>query len=356
VADGAKTQKYNPSGTSPVVFDAKPSFGVALDPSNDHVYVDEGNRVVEFDTGGAEVGTPTGSGSLSGSIGVAANSGNLYITNQGNGKVFSYGPGVTPPDPSTDNPVVVNSVSESAVRNTGDFQVSSSGDDAVFTSTLPLTGYDNASHRQVFRYHHPSSTLDCVSCNPTGEQSSVEATLPSQGLGLIDDGRVFFNSIEGLVDRDLNGKEDAYEWEPHGVGGCEESAGCVELISTGFSPFASSLLSVNASGTDAYFFTRHKLVTQDENGNSVKIYDARSLGGFPFVPPAVPCKASDECHGPSTAAPVPPNIKSTAGTPSGTSAGTCKRGFKMKRGRCVKKRKHRGGKKSHRTNSTRRHG
>jgi hypothetical protein len=356
VADGSKTQKYNPSGTSPAVFDAKASFGVAVDPSGDHVYVDEGKRVVEFDTAGAEVGMPTGSGSLSGSVGVAADSGNLYITNQGNGKVFSYGPGVTPPDPETDNPVVVNGVSQSGVRNTGDFQISPSGDDAVFTSTLPLTGYDNASHREVFRSHDPGSTLDCASCNPTGEQASGEAELPSQGLGLADDGKVFFNSIEGLVDRDLNGKEDAYEWEVDGVSGCEETAGCVELISTGFSPFASSLLSVNGSGTDAYFFTRDKLVTQDENGNNVKVYDARSLGGYPFVPPAVPCKASDECHGPSTPAPAPPNIKSTAGTPTGPSHGTCKRGFAKKRGRCVKKRKHRGRKKSHRSNSTRRHG
>jgi hypothetical protein len=130
----------------------------------------------------------------------------------------------------------------------------------------------------------------------------------------------------------------------------------VELISTGFSSFASSLLSVNGSGTDAYFFTRDRLVTQDENGNNVKIYDARSLGGFPFVPPAIPCKASDECHGPGTPAPVPPNIKSTAGTPAGAAPGTCKRGFAKKHGRCVKKKKRRGGKKSHRRTSTRRHG
>ena len=54
-----------------------------------------------------------------------------------------------------------------------------------------------------------------------------------------------------------------------------ESRAAFELISTGTSPFGSSLLGVSADGTDAYFFTRDKLVTQDENGTRVKIYDAR---------------------------------------------------------------------------------
>ena len=81
---------------------------------------------------------------------------------------------------------------------------------------------------------------------------------------------------------------------------CHVEIGCVELISTGTSLYASSLLGVSADGTDAYFFTREKLATEDENGNTVKIYDARAFGGFPFVPPAVPCKASDECHGPAS--------------------------------------------------------
>ena len=38
------------------------------------------------------------------------------------------------------------------------------------------------------------------------------------------------------------------------------------LISTGTSPFASSLLGVSANGTDAYFFTRDTLTPRIENG------------------------------------------------------------------------------------------
>ena len=68
-------------------------------------------------------------------------------------------------------------------------------------------------------------------------------------------------------------------------------------ISTGTSPFDSSLLGVSANGNDVYFFTRDTLVPQDENGELVKIYDARGIGGFYVTPEPPPCKASDECHG-----------------------------------------------------------
>ena len=71
---------------------------------------------------------------------------------------------------------------------------------------------------------------------------------------------------------DLDNREDVYEWEN----------GKTSLISTGLSPFNSSLLSASADGTDAYFFTRDTLVPQDINGSLVKVYDARENGGFPY--------------------------------------------------------------------------
>jgi hypothetical protein len=310
---------------------------VAVDPSNDHVYVDEGNRVVEFDSAGNPVGAPTGSGLISGSTGVAADSGNLDISNHAALNVASYGPAVIPPDPSTDAPVVVDSVSAAGTRNTADFQVSPSGNDAGFSSTLPLSGYDNAAHREVFRFDSPSNALDCVSCNPTGEQATGEATLATNGLSLSDDGRVFFNSTEGLVDRDLNNKMDVYEWEK----GAGVQEGTIELISTGASPLDSSLLGVSADATDAYFFTHDTLVSGDNNGNRVKIYDARAGGGFPEVPPAIQCQASDECHGAGSPIPSAPPVRSITGSGGNlVPAEACKAGYVRKQGRCVRKRKH----------------
>jgi hypothetical protein len=340
------TEKYSPSGKDEGQLDGNPSKGVTVDPSNDHIYVDEGDRVVEFDPAGEEVGAPTGTGSLTKSIGLATDSGTLVVSSKDRTNVTIFGPPVLPSDPSTDNPAVIDSVSAPGVLNTADFQVDPSGD-AVFTSTLPLTGYDNAAHREVFRYDGPSGQLTCASCNPTREQATGEATLARNGLSLTDEGRVFFNSTEGLVDRDLNEKQDVYEWEPEGFEfefehekfqTCEEAGGCIQLISTGTSPLDSSLLGASADGTDAYFFTHDTLVSSDGNGNRVKIYDARADGGFAQTPPPHQCQASDECHGPSSQAPPPPDIKTIAGTPVGNLS-QCKKGFVRKHGKCVKRKK-----------------
>ncbi len=302
------TEKYSAAGTDLGQFSGEPSYAVEVDPSDDHVYINQGDRVVELDSAGNQVASPTGAGQISGSFGLGVDSGKLYISNPSQTNVASFGPGILPSDPEVDNPVVVDSVSSAGTRNTADFEVNSSGNDAVFTSTLPLSGYNNAGHREVFRYDAPSDTVDCASCNPTGEQATGEASLASSGSSLTDDGRVFFNSTEGLVDRDLNDKLDAYEWE---------SGDGIELISTGTSPLDSSLLGVSTDGTDAYFFTHDTLVSSDDNGTRVKIYDARADGGFDQAPPPHQCQASDECHGPSSQAPLPIDIKTIAGTPVG---------------------------------------
>jgi hypothetical protein len=325
LAASGSAEKYSSSGSDLGPLDEGPASGVAVDATDDHVFVDHGEEVLEYDSTGNRVNLPIGAGFISNSIGVAADAGVLEVTNRGTTNVASYGPAVIPGDPETDNPLVIDSVSSPSTRYTGDFEVSPSGDDAVFTSTLPLTGYENLGHREIYRYDAPSDRVDCSSCNPTGEPASGEASLPVNGLGLSDDGRVFFNSTEGLVDRDLNNRKDAYEWE---------SGKGIELISTGTGPLASSLLGISADATDAYFFTRDTLVAGDDNGSRVKVYDARSLGGFPFVPAELPCKASDECHGAGSPTPPLPSVGSEAGTPIGnerTASKKCKVGGKCRR-------------------------
>jgi hypothetical protein len=340
---------YSPSGVFLRKLKVNQAMGVGVDYSNDHVFVAEKDRLAEFDSTGGRVGGPIGVGRLSSPISVAIDQGKLAASNSGPGKVAVFGPAARPPFPSTDNPLVVDSVTAPGDLHTADFQVAPNGDSAIFTSTLPLTPYDNAGHREVLRYSASADGLDCASCPSTGALATRDAALPVDGLALTDDGRVFFNSGEGLVDRDLNNKEDAYEWEPAGIGGCAPPAGCLELISAGTSPTPSSLLGASADGIDAHFFTRDKLVAEDGNGSSVKIYDARAFGGFPFVPNPVPCKASDECHGPGSDTPPPANIKSTAGTPESVlPAAKCRKGFVKKSGRCVKRRKARKQTKRHR--------
>ena len=54
----------------------------------------------------------------------------------------------------------------------------------------------------------------CVSCDPTGSQASTNSVLPPSGLGLLEDGRVFFNTGEALTLSDTNENLDAFEWSP----------------------------------------------------------------------------------------------------------------------------------------------
>jgi hypothetical protein len=204
----------------------------------------------------------------------------------------------------TDNPAVTDGVSDSEAHHYGDFQVTPGGDDAAFVSRLPLTEYSNAGHQEIYRYDAPADQLVCASCAPTGAQATGDAFLPSRGLGLSNDGRVFFTSTDPLAPSDNNGKKDVYEWNEGSIG----------LISTGIGFFDAGVLSASADGVDVYFFTRDTLAPQDRNGSAMKIYDAREEGGFPFNPPSVPCQASDECHGPGSQAAGPPNIGSYRGS------------------------------------------
>jgi hypothetical protein len=220
--------------------------------------------------------------------------------------------------------------------------------------------------------------LRCISCNPTGAQSSgheiatglnsaigpwAAATVPRfetdlyQSRYLSDDGsRVFFNSYEALVPSDTNGREDVYEWEASGTGDCTTASssyvpseeGCLSLISTGRSNEDSEFVDASPTGSDVFFTTSEGLVPQD--AGLVDVYDARVDGGFPA--PGVPSAAceGEACQGavvsPLDATPAsftfsgPGNI--TAPIPTVSRAATvkpkikpCRKGTVRKKGKCV---------------------
>ena len=255
--------------------------------------------------------------------------------------LFAVRPGDAPQFVATleaENPAVRNAVKDSEMRRWGDFQVSGDGRYAMFATTEPLkAGYDNDGFAQVYHYDADAPQLDCVSCLPTEERPTADATLPAHGLGLASDGKVFFNSRDRLAMRDANAKLDAYEWQQ----------GAARLISTGTSAFDSGLLTITADGKDAFFFTRDRLVERDFNGETMKIYDAREGGGFFVLPEEQPCAASDECHGPGTEAALPPAIGTFKGSggQAKPSPSRCRKGFVKRRGRCVKRHRKRAGKK-----------
>jgi hypothetical protein len=279
---------------------------------------------------------------ISGGGGVAAATGAIYFLSP-----ESFGGQGTPNQPNLylahpngsislvgtlepDNPLVLDSVKANATRKSGEFQTTSAGNYAAFTSTLPLSGLDTDGFLTVFRYAADADQLACTSCETSGTTEAgiaAPAELPPAGLGLAADGRVFFTTAAQLSLLDANARKDVYQW----------SGADPQLISAGAGPFGSELLTVSPDGEDAFFFTHDVLAPEeDRNGSLAKIYDAREGGGFFVLPAAVPCQASDECHGAGSPTPGLPDIKSSGKT-SASYVLVCPKTRIKRRGQCVKK-------------------
>ena len=126
--------------------------------------------------------------------------------------------------------------------------------------------------------------------------------------------------------RDADGIIDVYEYVD----------GRPQLISTGIGENNGAadqivgLVGVSADGIDAFFSTYETLVGQDKNGPFYKFYDARTGGGFRYIPPQAPCAAADECHGPGSSSPAAPQFGTVADLGSGGNAHSNKNTKKKK--------------------------
>jgi hypothetical protein len=247
------------------------------------------------------------------------------------------------------------------------------GGHLVFVSAARLSDYDNTdvvsgkADREVYLYE-AGGELRCASCNPSGARPAG-ADLGGGTLGtaawipgyqhelygrrpLAEDGsRLFFNSVDALALRDVNGAQDVYQWEAPGTGTCSiasptysaQNGGCVDLISSGESPRDSEFVEASATGEDVFIRTESSFVPQDPG--SVDIYDARVGGGFPA--PLEPVA----CEGDACSTPPPPLYQTPASAgfqgPGDASPGKkprCRKGKVRRKGRCVAKRKRHGGK------------
>jgi hypothetical protein len=214
-------------------------------------------------------------------------------------------------------------------------RVSADGLHAAFTSSAPLTGFDNTDQvsgqadAEVFLYDAATDELLCASCNPVGARPkgvNLDPTLPFWSAAHIpgwenqfhasralsaDGKRLLFEAADRLALEDTNGVQDVYQWEAPGTGACTEASptyspqngGCVDLISSGKSKQPSELVDASSDGSDVFFKTTESLWAGDPG--LADIYDARTGGGFPPPPPPVdPCVSPDDCR---PAAPAPGN-------------------------------------------------
>ncbi len=235
-------------------------------------------------------------------------------------------------------------------------QISPDGAHAAFLTAARLTNYDNVSPatpsgdltawREIYTYDAEANEVDCASCMPTGEppKNDYEKTgsfitnvllkdvmASTSGRFMSDDGRVAFATADALVPADTNGKIDVYEYVDNrpqlitnGTGDRDMQSGTVVYPSTHV-----GLEGISTDGVDLYFSTFESLVGTDRNGSFIKFYDARTNGGFPFVPPALPCSAADECHGDTS----PKAVESQVGTAAelNSSAADVQEGSKKKK-------------------------
>jgi DNA-binding beta-propeller fold protein YncE len=281
--------------------------------------------------------------------------------------------------------------------------ISPEGRYLTFTSEKGLTGYENRNvddhaTTEVFLYDsegEEGERLACISCNPSGASAVgerlpgkvaffppdpaglwagrwVAATLPqaTQADSLahsslyhprtaLDNGRVFFNSVDPLVAADSNGEWDVYQYEPVGVGSCSATtntatatrsgAGCVGLLSSGSGEGDAGFLDASQSGEDVFFLTRSRLSVLDQD-EEMDVYDAR-VNGIPAVLHPVSECAGEACQ-PSVGAPSDPTPASEA-FKGAQSPVNCRKGQKKVRRNgkdvCIKKKQHKKHHKHHKT-------
>jgi DNA-binding beta-propeller fold protein YncE len=246
-------------------------------------------------------------------------------------------------------------------------RVSPSGRYFAFMSEMPLTGYDNvdaspeakgARDEEVFLYDAATSSLTCVSCNPTGARPAgvLDRTSSGEGVGLVidrrkvwaelghehwlggnipgwtadslvdaliqprylnNDGQLYFNSPDELVPAATNHKANVYEYEPAGVGSCESpTGGCVALLSSGSSSHESAFIEATPSGSDVFIITAANLLPQDTD-TAFDIYDVRTCTtASPCqttpVQPQGPCASTETCRPASLPVEIPAGGPGTA--------------------------------------------
>jgi hypothetical protein len=222
-----------------------------------------------------------------------------------------------------------------------------------------------------------------VAANVPGWTEYGDSESVYQSRYLSDSGRLFFDSRDGLVPKDVDGTGDVYEYEPEGISDCArgasdgavvfkaggafagedgsgvEGAGCVGLISSGDGSEEAAFLDASETGGDVFFLSTSQLSPLDVEGGRT-LYDAQECTrsvpcASPPAAPSPPCVTEASCKaapslqpeifgspasatfsGPGDLVPPPPAVvkKVTKKTVK------CGKGFvKNKKDKCIKRKK-----------------
>lgn len=330
-------------GQSTVQVDAGAAGGGAFQTASSDgsvAYFTKGGHLYRFDVNTEATTDLTPSGGVEGVLGASDKGSHVYYLATAGLMLWHDGTTVE---------VAATADAGNYPPTTGTARVTADGRHLAFLASASLTGYDNDGHTEVFVYGPPpgggASTLQCASCNPTGERPLGASSIPgaiATGTGsaatqvykpralTADGSRVFFDSEDALVVQDTDSAPDVYQWEARGADGCTKPSGCVYLLSSGRSLEGASFVDASADGSDVFFLTDGSLVPQDPG--LVDLYDAREGGGFPVPPSAIPC-FNDACQSLPEAPedPTPGTLVPNPGNPVAPAQKKKKQGKKQKK-------------------------
>lgn len=179
--------------------------------------------------------------------------------------------------------------------------LSADGSTVTFSSDGDL-GFPDGGFEQVYRYDAEAEggagELTCVSCYRDGREatgiSSIQARTyvsdnrfePRRGALSRDGRRLFFNSANALVARDVNNQPDAYLLQD----------GALHLLGPGDDRTGTAFAYASDDGDTAFVYATENLVPQDVDNGVNDLYAVRVGGGFLAPEPAAPCTIG--CQGP----------------------------------------------------------
>lgn len=178
---------------------------------------------------------------------------------------------------------------------------------------------------RIYRYDDGDRSLECVSCRPDGitkaqfgdaHLTATGSRTPAGEVGrtISADGEsVAFTTADPLVEEDINGAPDVYEWRHSRVRLVTDG----ETVAQGLAE--AQLMGISDDAATVLFGTAGKL-TGHERDSMVQLFAARLGGGFaPPAPPSPPCN-EESCQGPLTPAPPVPATGSLHFSGPGTKA------------------------------------
>lgn len=187
-------------------------------------------------------------------------------------------------------------------------RVSADGERLMFTSAQRLTAADNAGFTQAYVFDVDRG-LECASCRQDSAPSRASATAITSPVAaqlltgylprsMSNDGRrVFFNTRDGVVEEDTDGRVDVYEYDV--------DADRAQLVSVRTPNYDARFGDATANGDEVFFTTRQRLSGWDRDDN-LDLYSAR-YAGTPHpepVPSAVEGCEGSACQGPLTERPA----------------------------------------------------